>query len=168
MTLSTGIRNLQQQYADGPSVFESMLATVPAPCWKWRPADTEWSVHEIVVHCADSETYAAIRLRLLLAEESPLIVGYDQDHWARTFQYHDQPLQPALDAIRVARALTVPLVNALTREQLDVVGQHTESGRYGVSDWLESYGRHLHVHATQVQANVEVWTLAEHAASVQG
>ena len=52
------------------------------------PGAGKWSVHEVVVHCADSETNAALRIRYLIAEKEPLIVGYDQDAWARVFDYH--------------------------------------------------------------------------------
>jgi len=47
---------LIQQYADGPARLTAALATVPAEALHWRPAPGEWSAHEIVCHCADSET----------------------------------------------------------------------------------------------------------------
>ena len=37
-----------------------------------------------------------LRIRYLLAEPEPLIVGYDQDAWARLFDYHAQPLEASL------------------------------------------------------------------------
>jgi len=49
-------QTLIEQYAAGPARLRAALATVPAEAVKWRPAPKEWSVHEIVCHCADSET----------------------------------------------------------------------------------------------------------------
>jgi hypothetical protein len=68
---------LIRQYASGPDRLEAALARVPPEARTWRPAPDSWSVHEVVVHCADSETNAHMRLRYLLAEPDPLIVGYD-------------------------------------------------------------------------------------------
>src|SRR5438046_6811791 len=78
---------LVQQYADGPARLRAALATVPPQALKWRPAPKEWSAHEIVVHCADSETNSYARVRFVVAEKDPLIQGYDQDHWATFFDY---------------------------------------------------------------------------------
>ncbi len=52
---------LIDRYADGPSRLKAALAKVPAGALQWRPKAGEWSAHEIVVHCADSETNAHAR-----------------------------------------------------------------------------------------------------------
>ena len=58
---------LIQQYADGPARLRGALARVPPQALKWRPAPGEWSAHEVVCHCADSETNAYARIRFLVA-----------------------------------------------------------------------------------------------------
>jgi hypothetical protein len=85
MPMSRGEReSLIDQYARGPERVRAALATAPREALKWRPEPGRWSVHEIVVHCADAETNAALRIRYLLAEKDPLIVGYDQDATTRS------------------------------------------------------------------------------------
>src|SRR3972149_1829955 len=79
----------------GAAALRAARAAVPAEALRWRPAPGEWSAHEIVCHCADSETSAYARIRLLLTEPEPPIHGYDQDAWARTLDYHAHPLAPA-------------------------------------------------------------------------
>ncbi len=97
------IADLVAQYAAGPDVLQSALGSVPAAAMQWRPAEGEWSVHEIVVHCADSETASAHRLRVLIAEANPVIVGYDQAAWANLLDYHARPIDVALGAVVAAR-----------------------------------------------------------------
>ena len=87
---------LVEQYAQGPDRVRDALAKVPKEALQWRPGPGKWSAHEVVVHCADAETNAALRIRYLIAEKDPLIVGYDQDAWARIFDYHTQPLEESL------------------------------------------------------------------------
>src|SRR5436309_1672508 len=53
------------RYESGPGRLKAALAMVPPEALQWRPAPGEWSAHEIVVHCADSEANAALRIRYL-------------------------------------------------------------------------------------------------------
>src|SRR2546428_13950237 len=104
---------LIRQYADGPARLRAALAKVPAPALTWRPAPKEWSAHEIVCHCADSETNAYARIRFVVAERTPTIQGYDQDNWAGGFDYHHLPLEPGLAVVEAVRASTVPPIPGL-------------------------------------------------------
>jgi hypothetical protein len=158
MTLDRAKREaLIQQFADGPARLRAALATVPPAALKWRPAPKEWSAHEVVIHCADSETNSFGRIRFLLAETAPTIQGYDQDRWAVTFGYHDLPLEPALAVVDAVRASTTALIRGLPDEAWTAVGHHTESGRYSAEDWLQIYADHLEGHARQIEHNVAQW-----------
>jgi DinB superfamily len=147
-----------ERYAHGPTLLKRALSNVPAGALTWKPAAGRWSAHEIVVHCADSETNAHMRLRFLIAEPEPLIVGYDQDRWAMTFDYHAHPLDAALATVEAVRANTVPLLRRLTDRDWRKVGRHTESGPYSTEDWLAIYAEHLEKHARQIARNVEGWS----------
>jgi DinB family protein len=144
-------------YANGPLRLRSALARVPDAAVKWRPGPGRWSAHEIVCHCADSELNAAARLRYLVAEKDPVVLGYDQDNWARLFDYHTHPLEPALATVESVRANTVPVLRRLTGEQWSREGRHTQSGRYTVLDWLRIYSDHVENHSRQIERNVEAW-----------
>lgn len=148
---------LIEQYARGPERVRAALAGTPREALQWRPEPHRWSVHEIVVHCADSESNAALRIRYLLAEKEPLIVGYDQDAWARLFDYHAQPLEESLLVAAAARGRTVPLLRAMGEADWAKAGRHTESGPYSAEDWLRIYAAHLEGHARQIERNVEAW-----------
>jgi hypothetical protein len=145
---------LIQQYAEGPALLRAAWARVPAEARQWRPAPGRWSAHEVVVHCADSEAHSVGRIRFLLAEPDPLILGYDQDRWATVLDYHALPVEPAFAAIEAVRANTLPLLARLTDDELARMGRHTEVGPYGVADWLRIYGEHLHVHTRQIERNL--------------
>jgi hypothetical protein len=148
---------LVEQYARGPERVREALTKVPREALQWRPEPGKWSVHEVVVHCADSETNAALRIRYLLAEKEPLIVGYDQDAWARLFDYHAQPLEQSLAAAAAARDRTVPLLRRMSDADWAKAGRHTESGPYTAEDWLRIYAVHLEGHARQIERNLSAW-----------
>lgn len=151
---------LIQQYADGPARLEAALARVPPTARKWRPAPGEWSAHEVACHCADSETNAAARIRYLVCEPEPLVLGYDENAWAITLDYHGHPIEAALATVRAVRANTTALVRRLPEPAWSRAGRHTESGRYTAEDWLATYAEHLEIHARQIEANLAAWEAA--------
>jgi|SRR5690242_1346720 DinB family protein len=151
---------LIQQYADGPARLEGALARVPVEARQWRPAPGEWSAHEVVVHCADSETNAAARIRYVLCETQPVVLAYEEAVWAVTLDYHGHPVEPALATVRAVRAHTAALVRRLPEAAWSREGRHTASGRYTAEDWLGIYAEHLEIHARQIEANVTAWEAA--------
>ena len=150
-------RALITKYAEGPAKLRAALAEVPKEAIQWRPAPGKWSVHEVIVHCADSESNAHGRIRTLVAEKDPRIVGYDQDEWARKFDYHSRSMELALKTVEAVRANTLPIIESLTDADWAKAGTHTESGRYTAEDWLKSYGEHLEVHSAQIRRNIVAW-----------
>ena len=101
-----------------------------------------------------------MRLRYVLAEQDPLIVGYDQAEWARALDYARRPLAPALATVVAVRANTVPLLRALPESAWSRSGRHSEMGAYTVEGWLGLYADHLEIHARQIEANLAAWRTA--------
>ena len=148
---------LIRQYAEGPGRIRQALAKVPEEARKWRSAPGEWSAHEVVCHCADSETNAAARIRYVVAEKDPVILGYDENAWAIRFDYHSHPLETALAAVEAIRADTAAVIRRLPDSAWEREGRHTESGRYTAEDWLKIYAQHLEDHAQQIEKTLAAW-----------
>src|SRR5688572_2323156 len=110
------------------------------------PAPGKWTAREIVHHLADSEMTAAIRLRLLVAEENAAIRSYDENLFATRLHYN-RPIVNSLLAFQAARLSTGELLDALSDGDFVKTGTHTEHGSYGVERWLEIYADHAHKHA---------------------
>lgn len=149
-----------ERYRSGPSLLRQAWAELPAAARTWRSGEGKWSAHEVVVHCADSETYAATRIRLLLAEPEPLIVGYDENVWAQRFDYQASDPELALHLVEVVRAHTLATLEHVPDSAWGRMGRHSHSGAYGTDDWLRSYGEHLEVHAAQIRRNLAAWKRA--------
>jgi hypothetical protein len=158
MTLTADERErLIQQYATAPARLRAAVSAVPPEGMQWRPTPVEFSVHEIVCHCADSETNAAVRIRYLIAEKDPVIVGYDPASWASRFDYHSHPLEAALAAVDAVRANTAALLRRLPDDAWQNAGTHTESGRYTGNHWLKIYSEHLEEHIDQIGRTIDAW-----------
>jgi len=148
---------LIRRYEEGPGKLADALAKVPKEALQWRPGPDRWSVHEVICHCADSETNGAMRIRYLVCEESPLIVGYDQERWAKVIDYHSLPLEPALALVVAVRQHTAGLLRRLSSDAWGRTGKHTESGGLSAERWLEIYAEHLEKHSRQIERNLEAW-----------
>lgn len=140
---------LIDQYEAGHAAVTAALEGITGAGLEAREAPGEWSPREIVHHLADSEMTSAIRLRLLIAQEAPVIFGYDQEEFVRNL-FPDRPIEPSLAAFAAARAATVPILRRLSEEQWARAGTHSESGPYTVEEWLRIYGPHAHDHADQI------------------
>lgn len=147
-----------EQYASGPKHLREAIARVPPEAMKWRPEPGEFSVHEITVHCADAEIVDAARIRYLMAERDPIIVGYDESEWARVLEYHSHPLEAALTTVDVICAHTTALLKRLPDTAwAAAVGRHTMSGRITADDWLATESGHVDEHIEQIHRNLEGW-----------
>jgi hypothetical protein len=141
---------LVEKYREGYRVVSDALRGISDRELDARPAPGRWSAREIVHHLADSEMTSAIRLRRLLAEDRPMIQGYDQEEFARRLHYN-RPIQASLDAFRAARQTTAEILDRLTETDWTREGTHSDSGRYTVERWLEIYAEHAHNHADQIR-----------------
>ena len=152
---------LIDRYERGPTLLRDAFGQVPREAWNWRPGAGKWSVHEILCHCADAEANAAMRIRYLVAEEKPTIIGFDQDRWAEALDYHAGRIELALAAVDVMRAHTVNLLRRLSEEAWGREGTHTERGRYTAEDWLQTYAEHLEKHSNQIERTLAAWRQEE-------
>jgi hypothetical protein len=143
-------QQLVEQYRRGYEAVTAALDGMTDAELDRRPAPGKWTAREIVHHLADSEMTSAIRLRRLVAEDNPVIVGYDQDEFARRLCY-DRPISGSLAALKAARETTCEILDRLAEADWLRTGTHSESGPYSVLTWLEIYAVHAHDHADQIR-----------------
>lgn len=145
-------RQLVARYREGPNIVEAALAGATDAELDARPADGGWTARETAHHIADSETTSAIRLRRLIAENEPAVIGYDGDEFARRLYYGNRPVATAVATIAAMRASTAEILDQLTEAEWARTGTHNEHPHYGVYEWLEIYAAHCHEHAEQIEA----------------
>jgi len=144
------------QYREGPALVEGLVGSLSEEDLDHAPAEGGWTPRQVVHHLADSEMTSAIRVRKLLAEDEPVIQGYDEGLFAERLHYETRPVAGSLVALRAARESTADLLDLLQEGDWSRSGTHTESGPgYSVERWLEIYASHAHDHAEQIRTAVE-------------
>ena len=145
-------------YGKGFDMLVETLKDIPRDMWQFKPELSEWSIHEVIIHLADSESNAALRARKLIVEPGDTVMGYDQDQWTTVLEYHDQDLEDALEVVRLARKTTYHLL----KKQPDVVFEHIVmhpeyKEPYTFENWLNIYSAHIPGHIEQIMNNYNIW-----------
>ena len=113
-------------------------------------ASGEWTPRQVIHHLADAEMRSAVRLRQLIAEDSPVIQGYDEKTYTIALHY-DRPVDASLAAVVASRRTSAELLSRLSDTEWVRSGTHTESGPYSVEEWLRIYAQHPYDHAEQIR-----------------
>jgi hypothetical protein len=145
-------------YGRGYDLLIQALQDIPREMWTFKPEPTEWSVHEILVHLADSESNAALRARKLIVEPGGTLMGYDQDKWTRELDYHDQSYEDALEIVRLVRKTTYALLKKQSEDVFDHWAKHPEYDEpYTFEQWINIYSAHIPGHIEQIRNNYKIW-----------
>jgi uncharacterized damage-inducible protein DinB len=145
-------------YGQGCDLLDAALKKIPRKIWQFKPTKRNWSIHEVLVHLADSETNSYLRCRKAVAEPGEAIMAYDQDKWADALGYHERDVEDARATVRLVRKLTYSFIKALPDAEWDKSYYHPESKRQvKLSEWIGSYAVHIPDHIEQIQRNHAVW-----------
>ena len=81
MVASHRIEELLKVYAEGPRLLEGAVKGIPETELHFSPGPGHWTIHENVVHVADTDLVAAARMRFVIAEPGSTLVSFDQDRF---------------------------------------------------------------------------------------
>jgi hypothetical protein len=127
-------RALIEQYKDGYRAVRAALDQLSEEELDARPAEG-WTPREIAHHLADSETMSYIRLRRLVAEDHPVIQGYDEPEYARRLHY-DRPITSSLEVFRAVRAASAELLESLGEDEWRV---RARTANLAVTPWTTGW-----------------------------
>lgn len=145
-------------YGKGFDMLVEVLKDIPREMWRFKPALTEWSIHEVILHLADSESNAALRARMLIVEPGGTLMAYDQDKWATDLSYLEQDLEDSLEVVRLARKTTYDLLKKQPDEVFEHIVMHPEYKEpYTFDNWVEIYSAHIPGHIEQIMNNYRIW-----------
>jgi hypothetical protein len=112
-----------------------------------RPVPGKWSTLEVVCHLADFEPIMADRMKRVIAEERPQLIGADEQRFAAALAYHERDLEEELALIEHTRGQMGRILRRLGPEALRRVGVHNERGPLTLEDLLTTAIKHIPHHA---------------------
>jgi hypothetical protein len=157
--MTTAERNaLIESYGNAYNLLQEALKEFPKEMWQWKPAPEKWSIHDVIIHIADSEANSFVRCRRFIAEPGSGVYGYDENKWAKKLDYHSQSTEESLELFRLLRKTTYDLIKIVDEniwKTATVI--HSENGVTSFEQWLKTYEEHIPVHIRQMKRNYEAW-----------
>jgi hypothetical protein len=120
-----------------------------------RPADSEWSVIELVGHIVDAELVYAGRYRWILAHDQPPLIGYDQDLWTARLGHRNADPAELLDLFEAVRHSNLALWKNTATIDRARVGQHSERGPESYELSFRLIAGHDRVHIEQARRTLD-------------
>jgi len=148
-------------YLAGPADIRKAVAGLSPDQLRARPVEGRWSTLEVIAHLADSEQAWAHRLKRVIAEDRPLLVGYDETGFAAALAYHDRDPADELDQIDLIRRQMGRILRALPASAWDREGEHTERGPVTLRQMVEIEVGHVAHHLRFVAEKRRALGLAE-------
>lgn len=149
-----------ESYGNAYSVLTHALEQFPREMWQFRDDHGCWSIHEHLVHVADSEANSYIRCRRLISEPGRELMAYDENLWASALNYHSVETEGALELFQVLRRRTYELIRDLPETAWSNTCCHPENGDMTLEDWLDVYERHVAEHVEYMRQNYAEWLKA--------
>lgn len=140
-----------ERFVRGPALVREALAGTGPATLNRRPPGEDWSMRDVVIHLADAELMAAVRIRLALAGDEPVLPIYDQDVWKRKLLYVFRDPEAALGAFQQVRYGAAELLRECAPEAWERTANHPQIGTVTVADLVATAANHVDEHIAQLR-----------------
>jgi hypothetical protein len=130
--------------------LSEIVARHSAAVLRSRPYDGKWTPNEIIGHLTDSEWVYGYRLRLILSEENPTILGTQQDSWVARQRHNERDPAEMVETFRRLRELNLATWKRTTSSDLERAGLHNERGPESLGVMLRLLAGHDLSHLEQI------------------
>jgi len=107
------------------------------------PVPGTWSIQQIVLHLVDSDLILADRMKRVIAEDNPPLIGFSETKYAARLHYDDQDATIAADIFAKNRRLMSSLLRRLPESDFRRTGIHNERGKLTLTDLVKNAADHL-------------------------
>ncbi len=140
------LQTLIDQYLDGPRQLRQAVAGMSREQVLARPIAGKWSTLEVVAHLTDFDPILADRMKRVIAEDKPTLLGADENQFAAALAYHQRDLQEELTILEATRSQLARILRTLPESALQRVGIHNERGPRNLQQLLETTINHIPHH----------------------
>lgn len=139
-------RELIDRYAVGEAKLRVAIVGLTRDDLLARPGPGAWSIQELVIHVVDSDFVGSDRMKRVIAEDNPPLIGFDENLWIEHHAPHEQSLEDAITLFDVGRRQMTRIFRQLPDEAFARTGQHNERGPLTLANLVETFVTHLDHH----------------------
>jgi uncharacterized damage-inducible protein DinB len=115
-------------YLAGVETLRKSVAGMSREQMQARPIPGKWSSQEVVCHLADFEPIMADRMKRIVAEDRPTLLGADENRFAEALAYAQRDVTEELAIVAQTRSQMARILRTLAPEAWSRVGVHNERG----------------------------------------
>lgn len=117
-----------EEYLAGTDLLRRSIAGMSHEQLLARPVAGKWSTHEVVCHLADFDPIIADRMKRVIAEDNPSLLGADENRFAGRLAYDQRYVEEEVAIIAVTRSQMARILRSLTDADFIRSGVHNEAG----------------------------------------
>ncbi len=137
---------LIDQYAAGGAILRRAIAGLSKEDLTAFPVPGTWSIQQIVLHLMDSDLITTDRMKRIIAEENPTLIGFDESRFASSLFYHEQSVEDAVTIFDLNRRMFTAVLRKLPAAAFERKGTHNERGPITLGQFVEGMIKHLEHH----------------------
>src|SRR5215470_189676 len=137
---------LIENYLAGVKTLSQAVAGMTPAQLTARPVAGKWSTLEVVCYLADFDPILADRMKRVLAEDRPSLLGADEKRFAAALAYHERDPEEELALIAQTRSQMARILRQQSDEVLQRVGVHNERGELTLERLLTITTNHITHH----------------------
>jgi uncharacterized damage-inducible protein DinB len=153
------LARLIDDYLAGPGSLRQAVSGMSRAQLTARPVSGKWSTLEVVCHLADFEPILADRMKRVIAEERPALLGADETRFATALAYHERDLEEELTLIEKTRQQMARILRTLPETALQRVGVHNQRGPRTLEQLLSTAANHIPHHVKFIQEKRQALSL---------
>jgi hypothetical protein len=134
------------QFEAGGAKVKAAIAGLSSEELQAFPVPGTWSIQQIVIHLQDADAVAVDRMKRIIAEENPLLIGFDENLYTRNLFYPEQSATDAAELLDLTRKQFARILKRLPDSAWTRTGVHNQRGMLTLCGMLEMYVKHLEHH----------------------
>ena len=140
------LSTLIEQYLAGPSELRAAVKGMTREQLVARPVAGKMSTFEVVCHLVDFDPVYAQRMKCVIAEDNPTLLGADENRFKAALAYHNRDLEEELTILEKTRSQMARILRTLPDEALKRPGVHNERGPLTLETLLTTITGHVPHH----------------------
>jgi hypothetical protein len=148
-------RSIIEKFAAGADVPGNAIRGLTQHELNSFPVPGTWSIQQLIVHLMESHLVCADRMRRIIAEENPTLIGYNETLFIKNLFPERLDATTVCEAFRLNQLLMAEILRQLPDAAFDRAGMHNERGRLTLGSMVKGYVEHLDHHMKFLRAKLK-------------
>jgi hypothetical protein len=155
-------RSLIETYATGGEKLALAIRGLTRDDMTCFPIPATWSILQVVVHLMDSDLIGSDRMKRIIAEDNPTLIGYNETRFIERLFPHDQDPEVCVRILDLNRKEFAKILRKQPDDAFKRTGTHNEVGVVSLAQMIEKYIKHLEhhmkfIHDKRAKMGKEMW-----------